>query len=420
MVTSIIGFALVQSSLVPVDSPAELGRAAKSAIKKSLANKSVVFLGELTHGDGTSFQIKSSLVKYLYEDLGYDALIWESGFYDCQVMNREIGSTKDLRSVARMGVFSHWSAGAESFPVFELARKSQKTKRPLIMSGFDIQNSGSAGNTMMPEMLGWFEGCSALDEQDRKSFADSFELARTASKSENPQQAYIDAQLDATKNAERLLRAYRADRRSLDAKWGSAAPFRVRAIKSAVNLAHMLELNKDFVAQKLPLAVPYNVRENGNAENLMWLLNNTFKGKKVMVWAHNGHIFKGLPGVVADLNARARKGDLDSTGRLVCRQLGSKAFSLGFIASGGTWSWMGNPPVIYQEPKAGSIETELSKFGRDFGFIDFHSLPKNHSLRKPLEGILDQQNPWPFKTNWSDGYDGAIYIRTMKPRTQMP
>lgn len=38
-------------------------------------------LGEMTHGDGATFKLKTEIVKYLHEELGFNVLILEDGMY---------------------------------------------------------------------------------------------------------------------------------------------------------------------------------------------------------------------------------------------------------------------------------------------------------------------------------------------------
>lgn len=50
--------------------------------KNALSNVKIVALGENTHGLGDVFRIKSSLVKFLHEELDFDIILFESGFGD--------------------------------------------------------------------------------------------------------------------------------------------------------------------------------------------------------------------------------------------------------------------------------------------------------------------------------------------------
>ncbi len=263
----------------------ELGPSAQKLIDRSIGRSRVVMLGELTHGDGTSFALKAAIVKHLHSKLGFEVLIWESGLYDCAVMDRAIGGSDPLEGVAGLGVFDHWSQSSDSFPIFEYARQSYSSGRPLRMAGFDIQPSGSASNGMLVEMIEWFgntlSGKAKADVERR--IAD----IRAAN-----QESFPSAYREALKIPSILLNEYQKRRRDLDAQWGAERGFRVQALASSAKYEEMMAMVGSTTLD--PSA--YNLRERANAENLLFLIRQYYRGKKVIVWAHNAHLFKGLPG----------------------------------------------------------------------------------------------------------------------------
>lgn len=402
----------------PLGSSTRLSKSAKSAISKAIGKSRVVILGELTHGDGTSFEIKVELVKYLHGELGFDALIWESGLYDCAEMDSAIGGTKPLSEVARMGVFGHWSRGKESFPVFEYARQTRSSARPLTMAGFDLQASGSASNSMFPDFLDWFKDASELTMEDRAAVDAAFQKARAVGSAADQQAAMVEAQLAVHQTAHRFLRAYETNPAKFNERWGNDWVLRRQVLKGAVKNSEMLRMHREVQEKKRPFAEPYNLRERVNAENLVWLANERFKGKKIIVWAHNLHIVRELPARASA--SEPGSGEVDSMGRLVGKALRGDAYSLGFLSYGGTWSWMGNPVIAFRPAESGSLESVLQKAKAPCGFLDLRRLPNTHPLRKPLAATIDQQNPLTVKRDWGKAFDGVIFIDEMKPRTQMP
>jgi erythromycin esterase-like protein len=51
-------------------------------LRRAVGSARIVLLGEETHGDGTAFVAKSRVVRFLHEQMGFDVLAFESGFYD--------------------------------------------------------------------------------------------------------------------------------------------------------------------------------------------------------------------------------------------------------------------------------------------------------------------------------------------------
>lgn len=393
-----------------IKSESELGAQAKARLRRMVGNARIVMLGELTHGDGTSFALKTTLVKFLHAEMGFDVLVWESGFYDCSEMDRELASDKPIGEVARLGVFDHWSRAAESLPVFEYARSTQGSNRPLRMAGFDIQASGKASDYMIPEMIGWFGD--RMSQSGRKQIDALLEAVRTAAP-ENFDAAYAKA----LGIPEILLREHARLEFSLNRAWGDQAAFRVQALNAGWNQAFM---HKVANLKSIGFSLGYNLREQANAENLNWLADQQYKGKKLIVWGHNAHVFKRMPGTGGQPQPAEKPEELDSTGRILAESRGHEIRSIGVLALGGRWSWRGGDPIDFAPAEPDSLEAALAPHFPSLGFVDLRSSPPGHPLREPWKAVIDRQNPFTLRTVWPDGFDGLLFVREMRPRTQLP
>ncbi len=408
----------VRHRLLPIESESALSEPEAQRICRSIGKSRVVMLGELTHGDGTSHALKAALVKVLHRRLGFDVLIWESGLHDCAEMDALIGGDQPIEKVARVGVFGHWSQGREALEVFRFAREVRTSKRPLTMAGFDLQGSGSAFNSMFVDFAEWFKGVPEQPEEHRRSVEAAFELARTASRKPDPQKAFQEAEAAVLATADGFVKAFESNPEDMKRRWGDKWALRRRILGNAVEYAKMSALYRKQQAGQGTFFEPYNLRERVNAATLEWLIREHFRNRKVIVWAHNVHIYKGLPSRGAGVHQTPTMSEVDSMGRIVAKALGSTVYSLGFVAYSGQWSWLGGEPITFREVGSDSLEASLHRTWNKLGFLDLRDLPQSSPLKGAVATTIDQQNPLTTTTRISDGFDGLIFIDRVKPRVQ--
>lgn len=142
-----------------------------SASLKFLANKSVVFLGENEHGDGTSSQLRGRVITYLHQQLGFNTLAWEIGPHDgFEIMTKllDLNATYTSETIFQifkdsMSISPQWGFAEDTQPIFNYIAQSLSSSNPLELVGYDY---GGTGN------FPTFVGGSASTYPALKSFLD--------------------------------------------------------------------------------------------------------------------------------------------------------------------------------------------------------------------------------------------------------
>ena len=111
-------------------------------LKTILKDVEIVMLGEQTHGEATTIETKIKLIKYLHQEMGFDILAFESGFYDCQKTWNLIEQGWEVDSTLALGVYGLWSLMKEFKPLVEYIENQRESSNPLVVSGFDQSFTG--------------------------------------------------------------------------------------------------------------------------------------------------------------------------------------------------------------------------------------------------------------------------------------
>ena len=109
-------------------------------LARSIGDSRIVLLGENGHGVGSLSELKVDLVEWLYEEQGFEVLVFESGFFECGHVWRRIDSLEPADALFQClrYPFQH----AELLPLFSLVKRQAHSERSLELAGMDIQAQG--------------------------------------------------------------------------------------------------------------------------------------------------------------------------------------------------------------------------------------------------------------------------------------
>jgi erythromycin esterase len=358
-----------------------------------LEKKRIVQLGESSHGAAEFSMAKVRLIKYLHEELGYDVMAFESGIYECDHAQRYIARLS-AEQLMRQCIFGVWWVD-EALPLFEYIKETQKTPRPLRLAGFDMQVMGGSGaSRTRPEMFRLL-----IAPVDSSYARRVYEV--------DADFAYNFSPRYAAANERRLVPFYDSLAKFLGAN-AVAMRRSAGADSELVGLARQVALS--MVVETRHVGAPagqarMDPRDSAMADNLDFLLNARYPGKKVMVWAHNYHI-QHREGTQAPL----------SMGRFVAQRHRAELYTIGLFMYRGVSAGNDRSPMVVAQSSAGNLESILHQAPWKYSFVDFSRAtrePGSEWMWQPITGLSWGINPERFVPR--DEYDGVLFIDRVHP-----
>ncbi len=316
-------------------------------LKPYLEDKKIIFLGESFHRIKEYNQIKVKIIKYLVNELGFEIVLFESGLWESYITNYFKDSLSQSE-ILNNAIYPLWHTSHIKDLISFIKEKE------IDFGGFDYQSTFTYGQSLTKK---YFE---KIDKPIANEIlrADSLygiyfgiisKIAVTRKHKVNKNNIFTRDSLKQVCNANYLNlidSMCKIKYKFNDTIFYNSFMFNLKNKLNVIN-----NLSKYFQFSYIKKHSLY--RDEVMAYNFEYLVNNIYRDKKIIVWAHNSHIAK-MPEYFNTIK-------LDQIYRI----------GLYMYSGRRTISLYGDSIINLKKPHPNSIEEIIHNSGYNITFVDF-------------------------------------------------
>lgn len=367
-------------------------------LKETLKDVEILMLGEQTHYDGATFLAKGRLIKYLHQELGFDVLIYEAGLYDTENLWQSLKSkTKNNLTDFVKALYPFWCINQDNEELLKYLLQHINTKNEIEIAGLDVQFSGRIKYEVRDSILSQY--LDSKPQINAKNFPAFFSIKNKYSSLTNNWGAnqLTKAKKDSIINDIRSINNLYSSEMRLNKEDSLYACF-FRNIETLYTYSWNYDRGED---------IRFHIRDSVMAENLIWLKENKYKNRKVIIWAANLH-------TSYDNNSYSPKlGNFMSMGEYVKKKYGEQCYSINFTSFSNA-SNLSNSEKLYNNK---SVEYLLHQLNSPFLYFDFNEIDSTSFLQNDI--VMNCNQRLSLNARWSKITDGVFYIDKMTGLTKL-
>jgi erythromycin esterase len=315
-----------------------------SAIDKVLAEARVVGLGEATHGQHESFELKRKLTMHLVRKLGFRIVAYEASGATARACDDYVAGRSADASAALKGLGMMIWMNQENAALLDDLRAWNAAAAPkdrVRFFGVDVQDSVATADRLHALLAAPAPELAARAQP----FGERIETLRT--------------------DVERA-------QKEITSKSSSAV--------AEEALSRARDLSRCMSAARMAPG-----RDQAMAEVLLEELARDGDSSRAVLWAHNGHVTKGP--------LRYMQVEDPGMGGVLRKTLGDRYYAVGFLFGAGEFGALANDPergwgfrsYTIGEAPAGSFEAPFAAAKLDTAFLDLRGAPSTGPLARWLD-----------------------------------
>lgn len=368
-------------------------------LKSLVQNKQLIILGEAGHGDGTAFEMKTRIIKYLNQEMGYNTVIFEGGgFLEMNFIQDTLLKHLPLNDLIRNSWFNIWSNSKQCNDLIEYMANN-----PSKISFAGMENQAGTNYWLeSPKIMYRLGGEQLFENID----FDNFELNFTTFYYNN----FVYYKDSLPYNEADFITSIKSIQHNAQTVNTKNAQIIDQTLVNLLGFIEQLKLaNGDYNQQNNGI----ELRDSLMVQNVLWWLKQ-HPNEKAIIWTANLH--------GADKLELAQYKPNDNFYQEInpfCEQLkttlGQKVYSIAITASTGEVYNMYENKNEKIQAEQGTLEFELGqKIAYDFAYVDFNSARKLKRYKnKRFNTIILGYSNKPGQ--WMEMFDGIVFIRTMEP-----
>ena len=362
-----------------------------SELGNIIGDRRIVALGESSHGLGEFFTLKSELIQYLHKEKGFEVLAMEGGLGDINL----VYSNRDTLSIEQLGdytLFPNFKT-TEIYPLMEYIHVTKDTEHPLLYTGFDTQISGGYTLRFLQKIMALYNP--ELSEEILPVLGAQYSISEKARANDSIGYEVERNQFMRVANETRAaLIAHKSD---ICKKFG-LNEFQFKILdRTVVMFYKAVDLSYENNYQS------YALRDQLMAENFEWLLTEVYPNKKIIIWAHNGHIEKGS----------SVGYNMKMMGHYAKEQYDDDYYALGLFAyKGEAYQHWTQKSVPFENSGVSSIERRMVDRHKKTSFLDLTKIEESSNTQWLFEAVdgLEFENGGIISFVPKNRFDGIIMV----------